>query len=574
MMSEFFNFDKKLQNQGLFIAFEGKIHNLPELIGIIGTSDNCVEVVLLKLYELFGVDMLSKLDGVFSFAIYDNEAKTVFVARDIFGVKPLYYALAKNEFLCSTEVQSLIAHENIKKEVNLDALSLYLSFQYSVLDESFFKGIFKLPPSHYLLISQASMDDEGKVICSESIPTPICYYDRKFKPENIDLNQAVNEIDNAVQKSISAHVGDDDVGAFLSGGVDSSYIAATFGGKKTFTIGFDYQMYNEIEYAKTLSVSLGIDHVSKIVSTDEYWEHLSKIQYHMGEPLADPAAAAFYFACREASQHVTTALSGEGPDEFFGGYNIYKEPYSLHAYTRLPLWVRKFASFISRILPDGTKGKSFLERGAKTVEERFIGNAHIFTQEECNKILKHKSDISPGDIARPYYNKANEIKQPNSKSSIDDPTKMQYLDIHLWLVGDILLQAEKMSKAHGITVHMPLLSRDIWEIASSLPVEHRVTKSKDKIAFRKAAARHLPHDTAYRKKLGFPVPIRIWLREKKYYDIIKAYFLSKEAELFFKTDELMNLLDNHFSKKHDYSRKIWTIFMFMLWYQGYFKEGI
>jgi len=544
----------------LALVFNGEIYNFNELRTLLEEKEHTFKTLsdtetLLHLYEEYGIGMLSHLRGMFAFAIYDAVEDKLFCARDQFGIKPFYYTRANDQLIFGSEIKSFFQHPDFVPTVNTEALGQYLTFQYSVLEETFFKGVYKLPPGHYLIWQDSNVKISR-------------YNSHLFTPAEMSLNDAVESINNAVCESVKKHVESCsvEVGSFLSGGVDSGYMAATFGGgknNKTFTVGFDYEKYNEIGHAQSLSNALGLENISKIISTEEYWESLPQIQYHMDEPLADPAAVAFYFASREAAKHVRVALSGEGADEFFGGYNIYKEPISLRFYSLLPISLREWIASLAKKLPQGTRGRSFLMRGAKPVEERFFGNAFIFSAEERDKFLKTTTIQSPTDITRPYYN---QVKHE------DDITKMQFLDINLWLVGDILLQADKMSMAHGLEVRTPLLDREVFRVASRLPVKHRVSRKGTKIAFRLAAAKHLPKETANRRKLGFPVPIRIWLREEKYHNIVKSHFASATAEKYFHTEELTRLIDEHYTGKHDNSRKIWTIYMFLLWHKEFFPE--
>ena len=572
-------------------AFTGDIYNAPELQTMLEEKGHIFDTfsvidILLRLYEEYGTGMLTYLRGSFAFLLYDIENNKVFCARDPFGIKPFYYTIAEGEFIFGSEIKAFLHHPGFKPEVNTEALGQYMTFQYSVLNETFFKGVFKLPQGHYLIWENNDIQITR-------------YHNYMFTPEKISLDNAAENIDQAVCESVKKHmVSSHEIGTFLSGGVDSGYMATLFSKfsenteaatllpegseseidsccsneawgsaplakKRAFTVGFEYEKYNEIEYAKSLADKLGLTHITKIISTQEYWDSLPKIQYFMDEPLADPAAVAFYFACREAAQHVKIAFSGEGADEFFGGYNIYKEPISLQFYAKLPLPLRKWLANIAKRLPRGVRGRSFIIRGAKSVEERFIGNAFIFTEEERDKLLKHPVIQSPTDITRPYYDLV---------KNQDDITKMQFLDINLWLEGDILLQADKMSMAHGLQLRTPLLDLEVAKVASRLPVEHRVSKRMTKIAFRKAASKHLPPETAERYKLGFPIPTRIWLKEEKYYNMVKIEFTSDIAEKYFHVDELVNLLDEHYTGKSDNSRKIWTVYMFLLWHNEFFPK--
>lgn len=392
------------------------------------------------------------------------------------------------------------------------------------------------------------------------------YWEPVFEPDHSkSLEQFVDDIDNAMQDSIKKHkISDVEVGSFLSSGVDSSYVAASFHGDKTFTVGFDYEKYNEIDYAKALSEKIHIDNYNKLISKDEYWDVIGKVQYHMDEPLADPSAIALYFVSQTAAKHVKVSLSGEGADEFFGGYNIYREPHDLLPLTRLPRPVRKAMGAVAKKLPK-VKGRNYLIRGSKDLQERFIGNAFMFQEEEREKILKAPTGkYHHTELTRPYYDKV---------ANQDDVTKMQYIDIHFWLIGDILLKADKMSMAHSLEVRVPFLDRKVFDIARTVPTEYKVNKENTKFAMRQAAHRYLPDMVAEKKKLGFPVPIRIWLKEDAYYNRVKAAFESPAAKEFFNTAEIIKYLDEHRAGKADNSRKIWTIYMFLVWHQQFFEQA-
>jgi len=303
------------ENKKIVITFNGEIYNHKELRkelkekGHIFANNSDTEV-LIHAYEEYGEDMLNKLRGMFAFVIWDSEKETLFGARDFFGIKPFYYAVVDGNLVYGSEIKSILEYPGYKKQLNETALENYLTFQYSVLDETFFKGIYKLMPSHCLTFHNGELNVKR-------------YWEPTFEAdENASLDTLIKEIDDAMHDSVEHHkISDVEVGSFLSSGVDSSYVAAIFNGDKTFTVGFDYEKYNEIDYAKSLSDKIKIDNYSKLVSSQEYWAAIPKIQYHMDEPLADPAAIALYFVSQTASKHVKVALSGEGADEFFGGYN-------------------------------------------------------------------------------------------------------------------------------------------------------------------------------------------------------------------------------------------------------------
>lgn len=544
------------EDGSIVIIFNGEIYNhklLREELAAKGHifANNADTQVLLHGYEEWGLELPTKLRGMFGFAIWDSNTKTFFAARDFFGIKPFYYTECADGFIFGSEIKSILEHPGYQKEVNVEALESYLSFQYSALPETFFKGIYKLPPAHYMVIQ----DGEKKIVR---------YWEPKFEEQDCTEEEAIEKIDNIMQDSIRAHmISDVEVGSFLSSGVDSSYVAACFHGDKTFTVGFDYDKYNEIEFAKSLSEEVGIQNYHKLITTQEYWDILPTVQYQMDEPLADPAAVALYFVSQIASEHVKVVLSGEGADELFGGYNIYKEPLDLAGIQRLPRFLRKAMAAVVSALPFSFKGKNYLIRASKTVEERFIGNANMFSVKERNQVLKHAPQLcTPQDITKPFYDKV---------SNKDDITKMQYVDIHTWLIGDILLKADRMSMAHSLELRVPFMDRYVCEVATSLPTRLRTNRENTKYAMRKAALRHIPEKTASRKKLGFPVPIRIWLREDAYYEKIKEAFTSPAAEKYFNTDYLLKLLETHRAGKKDYSRKIWTVYMFLVWHKQYFE---
>ena len=588
------------------ITFNGEIYNYRELredLRIKGHTfrTNSDTEVLLHGYTEYGPKILDRLRGMFAFVIWDKNKKELFGARDMFGIKPFYYAGIGDSFVYGSEIKSILEFPGYEREVNLEALEQYMSFQYSVLPETFFKGIYRLQAGHYMLLkngrlrihryfdpmltprsigkkrSSGAAAENGRTgAAAENGRTGTAgkgakkrVKDRKRDEEKaaaIAHKRLVNEIDRAVLESIRYHmVSDVEVASLLSSGVDSSYVAANFGGAKTFTVGFDYETYNEIPYAKALSKEVGIENYSKIITTKEYWEEFPKIQYYMDEPLADASAAALYFVDREASKHVKVILSGEGSDELFGGYVIYHEPLSLDKYQKIPEGMRRAAAAAVSKIPGHPKGKGFIMRGSKSVEERFIGNANVFTVKQRNRVLRHTSPHSdPRFLTAPYYRRVR---------NLSDTEKMQYIDLNFWLQGDILLKADKMSMAHGLESRVPFLDRGVYMIAKDLPLEEKISDTNTKTAFREAAHRYMPAAAAEKKKLGFPVPIRIWLRQDKYYNIVKKEFCSQEAEKFFHTKELMKLLDTHRAGKEDYSRHIWNVYTFLVWYRQYFVPG-
>lgn len=543
------------------IIFNGEIYNhldiRKELMAKGHTfANNADTECLIHGYEEYGVELLYKLRGMFAFVIYDMKKDIVFAARDFFGIKPFYYTLNEKNLVFSSEIKGILEFPGIKRELNEEALEQYMSFQYSVLPETFFKGIYKLPAGHYMTYKDGKLE-------------VVRYFNPLMEPEkeaDKTLADTVSDIEDIVHETTNAHmISDVEVGSLLSSGVDSSYVVSEFPGQKTFTVGFldKNSKYNEIRYAEGLTKELGKENYSKNISSDEYFDVIPKVMYYMDEPLADPACIALYFVDRLAAEQLKVVLSGEGADEFFGGYNIYHEPISLHGYQRLPRFIRKGLAAAVRRLPN-FKGKNFIIRGSKSVEERFIGNANLFSVEEREKLLKTKlTHIRPMDLVKPYYDQCR---------GLNDIAKMQYIDINFWLQGDILLKADKMSMAHSLESRVPFLDINVFDYAKKMPVSYRCNDKATKYAFRIAAKRHLPEATANKKKLGFPVPIRVWLKEDKYFDRVKEAFESDTAKRYFDTDSLVRLLWEHREDKADNSRKIWTIYVFLIWHKVYIES--
>ena len=505
--------------------------------------------VILHGYEEYGEKILNKLRGMFAFVIYDIKTKELFGARDFFGIKPFYYYIDDEVFMFGSEIKSFLGNPNFKKEFNKEMLPLYLSFQYSALENSFFKNVYKLKPGCYFKYR------DGKFKLEK-------YYNLELEPyEDRSFDDFKDGIRDLLNDSVEAHkVSDVEVGSFLSSGVDSSLIATISSVNKTFTVGWDNNNYSEIDYAKDLSKKIKVKNISKKISKSEYFEKFPMIQYYMDEPLADPSAIALYFVAEIASKHVKVCLSGEGADEIFGGYNIYQEPFTVSWYYKIPFPIRKFIGVLATPFRNHS-GFNFLIRRGKKIEDRYIGNAFIFDTYEIDKVLNYKSNKKYTDLTKPYYKHC---------KNYDDVMKMQYIDFNFWLVGDILLKADKMSMANSLEVRVPYLDRVLVDYARHLPTQYKVNEKVTKYAFREVAKEVLDKKVANKKKLGFPVPIRVWLREEDTYNLVKNTFL--EGSEFFNTKYLIKLVDDHKNEKRDNSRKIWTIYTFLVWYKQYFND--
>ena len=546
------------EDGSLVVVFNGEIYNFQALTAELQAAGHTFATrsdteVLLHGYEEWGKGMLDRLRGMFTFALWDRKAETLFLARDHFGIKPLYYYQnEEGELLFGSEIKSFLDHPGFHKALNEDQLSLYLSYQYSPGEDTFFRGVKKLLPAHCLTWQGGEIKIER-------------YWQPAFTPDDgPSLAEWEQAIADAMTESVAAHkIADVEVGSFLSSGVDSSYMAALAKVDKTFTVGFANKQYDETDFAKEFSAHIGVKNYAYRITPEEYWANLGRIQYHMDEPLADAASVALYFVNREAAKQVKVCLSGEGADEFFGGYNIYKEPFTVSWYDKLPLWLRRAVGAAASVLPP-VPGVNFLVRRGRPLEERYIGNTNLMGERRKRQLLKNYTDrILPTDLSRPYF------EQTRGQDAV---TRMECCDLNLWMVGDILLKADKMSMANSLELRVPFLDRKVFDLACRIPTSCKVNAAQTKIAMRGAAEKTIPPKTADKKKLGFPVPVRAWLREEKYAAILRKAFASEAAEKFFNTAALNKMLDQHLSGKRDNWRQLWCVFIFLVWYDEYFVK--
>lgn len=559
--------DQPLYNEdrSMVLVFNGEIYNYQELRRELSEAghafvSNTDSETLIHGYEEWGERLVDRLRGMYAFVIWDIEKKRLFAARDIFGIKPLYYAHMNGTLLFASEIKAFMEHPKFDKIFNEDALGNYLSFQFVPTNETFFKGVFCLQPGHYFVY------DNGEMKITR-------YFEPDFRGDSEkSFEEVVDEVEAVMKESVEKHkISDVEVASYLSSGVDSSYLTYLGQVDRTFTVGFHEGQYSEIQDAKEFAASINMKNDAKVITPDEYWDKLSDIQYYMDEPVADPAAIALYFLSEEAAKKVKVVLSGEGSDELFGGYNIYCEPLEHTAFNKIPFGIRRMlGKFAEYCMPHGMKGRGFLMRHGKTLEERYFANAtNIFTEREANKILKNGCRPGIQKVTRPLYDRVRDK---------DPVTKMQYVDLHLWLVHDILMKGDKMGMANSLEVRVPFLDKKVLELAESLPLDYKVRPPKTKVALRAAAERSIRSKTAEKKKLGFPIPIRVWLREEKYYNRVRAMFASSAAKKFFNTDILLKMLEDHrdgknTNEKTDDSRKIWTVYIFLVWYDRFFEHG-
>lgn len=548
------------ENERYWIIFNGEVYNYVELReelvkeGLTFATSSDTEVIIAS-FSHYGEKAVEKLRGMFSFVIWDKQEQLVYGARDPFGIKPFFYFEdGERTFFASEKKSILLAIEN--DVLNYDALQHYLTYQFVPEPETMSAGIKKLEPGHYF---------------TKKIGQPMeikRYWKAQFKPIQKSEADFTKEIRDVLFDSVKMHMRSDvPVGSFLSGGIDSSIIASIakefHPSIKTFSVGFERNGFSEIDVAKETAEKLGVENISYVITPEEYMKELPKIMWHMDDPLADPAAVPLYFVAREARKHVTVVLSGEGADELFGGYNIYREPQSLEVFNKIPRVGKVLLKGIANIMPEGMKGKSFIERGVTPMEERYIGNAKMFTEEEKRDLLNvYRNGLDYTDITKPLY----------AESRGYDPVdRMQYIDIHTWMRGDILLKADKMTMAHSLELRVPFLDKAVFEVASKIPTSLKTANGTTKYILRKAAEGVVPAHVLDRKKLGFPVPIRHWLKDEMN-DWAKTIIRESNTEHLINKSYVLGLLDDHCQGKADNSRKVWTVLMFMLWHQIYVEE--
>ena len=539
------------------IVFNGEIYNYRELRQELIENHGCVFAtnsdteVILQTYKVYGRETASRLRGMFAFVIYDKENHTMYGARDFFGIKPFYYTKMNGSLLFGSEIKSFLAHPHFEKEVNKDALKMYLIFQYTPLLETMFKGVFKLEPGTYFTYDGTEFKTTK-------------YFDPSYEKADRTFDETVKMIGEIVQSSVDYHqIADVEVGSFLSGGVDSSYIASTVKPMKTYSVGFEVGGFDETTFSKDLCDILHMSNAKKEISSDEFFDALPMVQYHSDEPHANLSAVPLYYLSQLAAKDVKVVLSGEGADEFFGGYDTYKPSPSGDFYRKVvPAGIRKSLGDWAASKP-GMRGLNFLKRNATSVEDAYIGQAFIMNNEEANEVLAdaYKSDLRYQDVTKPYFDKM---------KGADDFHKKLFLDMHLWLPHDILLKADKMTMAHSLELRVPYLDKEVWKLARTIQTDYCVKGEETKRAFRTSALSHIPMDWAKRKKLGFLVPFRVWLREDKYYSRVKEMFEKDFVADFFDQALLLKWLDDHKNKVGNFHRKIYTVYSFLLWYEQYF----
>ncbi|MGL4773157.1 MAG: asparagine synthase (glutamine-hydrolyzing) [Clostridium sp.] len=551
-----FNFKDKF-----IVVFNGEIYNYKELrdelkgYGYEFHTNSEIEVIC-SLYDKYNNEFVKRLRGMFSIAIYDKINDKFVIARDNFGIKPLYYIENNDYFITSSEFKVLVkAKEPLT--YTKSQLGQYLTFQYIPGYDTLFNEIKQLPPGFLL---EKKINEKGRLIK---------YFEAILKPEKHDRDILKQEIVSTIKESVKSHmISDVPVAAFLSSGIDSSIIvklaSEITSNLTTFSIGFNVDGYDETQYAKRFCNEFGIKNESIKLDYKDYIKELPRIIYHMDNPIADPSIIPLYYICKRVSKDFKVVLSGEGSDEFFGGYNIYTEDNSLKYFDKIPKIIKSALLKISYFIPENIKGKSFIERGCTCIEDRYVGNARIFSEKEKRKVLKdYNQNKSFKNVTEELFN---EVKD------LDNVCKRQYVDIKTWLIGDILTKADRMSMANSLEVRVPFLDREVFNLASTLTKEEKINGFTTKYMLREAFKGILPEYVYEKKKLGYPVPIRVWLKDELYdwaYEIIRNNPIEEIDEKV-----ILKMLKKHKRGKGDYSRKIWAILVYIIWYRLYIDKTL
>ena len=546
------------------LIFNGEVYNYLELrdrlardFGATFETDGDGEAIVAG-YHYLGEKIVRELRGMFSFLIWDAQERILFGARDWFGIKPMYSYLDERGAFFASEKKSLlaIAAPSVADDINHTALQQYLTLQYVPEPESLHSRIRRIESGTYFTLRPGGQPESRRYFRPDfgirSVPEPEKLY---------------REITEVLEDSVAKHMrADVTVGSFLSGGIDSTAIAALAKRHNpkllTFTTGFEREGYSEIDVAAESAAAIGVEHITKVVTPQEMMDTLPLIVWYLDDPVADAALVPLYFIAREARKHVKVVLSGEGADELFGGYQIYREAIALRAFDYIPPVVRRRLGAVSERLPAGMRGKDLLRRGSIGIEERYYGNARIFRPDEMTEVVRQFDPATSYlDVTRPLY---------AATEHLDGPTRMQYVDLFTWLRGDILVKADKMTMANSLELRVPFLDIEVFRVASSVPTDLKLTKGTTKYALRRALADVVPPHVLNRDKLGFPVPIKFWLKDVMY-DWARDIIAESQADDLIDRGTALRLLAEHRTGPHDYSRKIWTLLVLLLWH-GIFVE--
>lgn len=551
------------EDESVWIVFNGEIYNYKPLREmLIGRGHqfktHCDTEVIVHLYEEYGEECVKHLRGMFGFVIWDRNKKQLFGARDHFGIKPFYYHLTDKSFLFGSEIKSILAAQGVERSIRTESLLNYLTFQYVPEPNTMFEGVSKLPPAHTIKITY-----DGAVSIKK-------YWDTMFEPEERPFDYYLEQLREKLKDSVVNHMHSDvERGCFLSSGIDSTAIATymkQIEPIRTFSVGFEGPN-NETIISKQTADALGTEHYAKMITKEDFFNTIPKAVWHQDDPVADPSAIALYHVAGLAKEHVTVVLSGEGADELFGGYRIYREPQALRPIESLPLGLRRVLHGLVKRIPGSLPGRNYLLRGTTPLEERFIGNAKIFSEDMKADILRVDREMlrsyeNPFDVAAPYYDKTKHL---------DPVSRMQYIDLNLWMPGDILMKADKMTMAHSLELRVPFLDKELYEVARRIPAKYRIANGTTKYIFRKAMEGIIPDFILNRPKLGFPVPLRDWLKGNQG-KVMLEQIQASGIEDYFNMKTVEQMMAKHQSGQADYARRLWIVYIFALWHMAYMEE--
>jgi asparagine synthase (glutamine-hydrolysing) len=553
------------------LVFNGEIYNYVELRaelaaehGAVFATDGDGEAIIAA-YHYWGADALPRLRGMFAFALWDTERRELFCARDPFGIKPLFYATGTGGTAVASEKKCLLdLAEALGIDLGIDdrAVQHYTVLQYVPEPETLHRAIRRLESGCYAVIRPGQAPEITRYFTPRFAAVPFV---------NGSEQARYDEITAVLEDSVAKHMrADVTVGAFLSGGIDSTAIAALAIRHNprliTFTTGFEREGFSEVDVAVASAKAIGARHVSKVVSAAEFVEALPEIVWYLDEPVADPALVPLFFIAREARKHVKVVLSGEGADELFGGYTIYREPLSLKPFEYLPGRLRRSMRKVSAPLPEGMRGKSLLHRGSQTLEERYYGNARSFNDPQLQAVLKNfRPEWTHTDVTAPVYEQSRDW---------DPVARMQHVDLFTWLRGDILVKADKMTMANSLELRVPFLDPEVFAVASRLPLDQKITRTTTKYALRRALEPIVPAHVLHRPKLGFPVPIRHWLQAGELLDWAHDMLATSQAGELIDIPAVRRMLDEHLAGTSDHSRRLWTVLIFMLWHAIFVEHSV
>lgn len=545
-------------------VFNGEIYNYRDLRaplmeeGVEFHTNSEIEVIV-ALYRKYGEDFLTMLRGMFAIMIYDSEAETVLVARDPFGIKPMYYRETENGVMFASEMKAFLFDESMGGfRVDPSLLQHYLTFQYVPEPNTITPQIKALEASHYLVA-----DKNG--ICKMEQ-----YADYRFQtPSEESFEAKAEQLRKVLTESVEYHmISDVEVGTFLSSGIDSAIITAISSrlnpGIKALTVGFNVSSYSELDDAAEIARHLNVEHIQLKADCDQFRDAFEHVVWSLDSPVADPSTVAIYMIAREAAKHVKVMLSGEGADELFAGYKTYRDSLLSGRFADAPAFVKTACRGLSHVWPNGVKGKNFLMRAGVPLEERYVGNAFLFDEKSKAKILtQYNPKQSFTELTRDVY---------ADVADRDPLIKMQYVDTRTWLRGDILVKGDRLSMAHSLEVRVPFLDREVFKFASTLKNSDKLREGTTKYILRYAFKDYVNPETFMRPKLGYPVPVRVWLRGELY-EWARDIIQNSRADEYINKQAALQMLEDHRTGKADNYRKLWSILVFITWYRLYVAEA-